>query len=192
MLNFIIKSVLYFPAWLVVKSLGQAGLDELKSWSCQLRIDKGSPHKNFIWFFHNKPEYRSLVFFRLGHVRILKILYPAQKCLFFEVGSECIGEGLILQHAFSTIINVEKMGRDCQIWQNVTIGKDRPGGKKPVIGNCVKIFSGAVVIGDIIIGNNVSIGANAVVNKNVPDNCTVVGIPARIVKKDGNRVNEQL
>ncbi len=78
------------------------------------------------------------------------------------------------------------------MWQNVTIGKQWPGGEKPVIGNNVFICTGAVVLGNITIGDNVVIGANAVVTKSVPDNCIVAGNPAVIIKREGKRVNEKL
>lgn len=58
-----------------------------------------------------------------------------------------------------------------------------------MIGDNVSIFVNTVIIGDITIGDNVTIGACSFVNKNVPPDCTVVGIPARIVKKNGQKVN---
>ena len=75
--------------------------------------------------------------------------------------------------------------------QLVTLGND---GKmqRPIIGDDVKIFTGATVFGGITIGNHVTIGAGAVVSKNVPDNCTVVGNPAYIVKKDGQNCKIEL
>lgn len=76
------------------------------------------------------------------------------------------------------------MGDNCQVWQNVTIGVSQSGGKKPRIGNNVKICCHSVVLGDIEIGDNVIIGACAVVVKSVPSNCTVVGNPARIIKQN--------
>lgn len=83
------------------------------------------------------------------------------------------GIGIVL-HQFSVI------GEGTIIYQNVTVGN----GMGPKIGsNCV-IGSGACVLGDIIIGDNVKIGANAVVIKDVPNNCTVVGVPARIIHKE--------
>jgi serine O-acetyltransferase len=54
----------------------------------------------------------------------------------------------------------------------------------------VKVFAGAKIIGEVVVGNNVKIGANAVVVKDVPDNCTVAGVPARIVRLNGKRTNE--
>lgn len=73
------------------------------------------------------------------------------------------------------------------IYQNVTLGGARIGDGKannyPKIGANTVIFAGAVIIGNIEIGNNCIIGANSVVTKNIPSNCTAVGAPARIIKK---------
>ena len=96
-----------------------------------------------------------------------------------------VGEGLVIQHGFGTRIGCSKMGKDCQVWQGVTIGKSNsgPGAGRPVIGNNVKIYTNALVLGDVTIGDNAIIGAASVVLKSVPANCTVVGNPARIVKQ---------
>lgn len=112
------------------------------------------------------------------------MLYPPLKSLYIPY-SQKIGDGLIIQHGFSTIINCEKMGTNCQIWQGVTIGKSRSGKdeKRPIIGNNVKICAHSIVIGDIVIGDDVTIGAGCVVTKSIPSNCIVVGNPARIIKK---------
>jgi serine O-acetyltransferase len=83
------------------------------------------------------------------------------------------------------------IGNNCWINQQVTIGhKDKTG--RPQIGDNVRITAGAKVIGNIKIGNNVTVGANAVVVKDVPDHCVVVGVPAYIVKKNGIAVREKL
>lgn len=74
-----------------------------------------------------------------------------------------------------------EIGENCCIYQNVTIGEvDR---KAPIIGDNCLIGAGAVVIGDIKIGNNVKIGAGAVVNSNVPDGCTIVSQPMRMIER---------
>ena len=65
-------------------------------------------------------------------------------------------------------------------------------GKRPIIGNNVSIACGACVLGGVKIGNNVIIGANSVVIKDVPNNATVVGVPARIVRLNGERVDIKL
>lgn len=70
------------------------------------------------------------------------------------------------------------------IGQGVTIGGKSGWYEVPVIGDNVEINAGARVLGPVRIGNNVIIGANSVVVKDVPDNCVVAGIPARIIRKD--------
>lgn len=74
------------------------------------------------------------------------------------------------------------IGAGCRIYQNVTIGE--VGLKAPSIGSGCLIGAGAVVIGDIKIGNNVKIGAGAVVSTDVPDDCTVVAQPSRIIQRE--------
>ena len=90
------------------------------------------------------------------------------------------------------IANNATLGKNCIIYQNVTIGAKSyelaKMGKKyfPTIGDNVTIYAGACVIGGIKIGNNVVIGANAVVTKDIPDNSVVVGNPAKIIKNLDN------
>lgn len=75
---------------------------------------------------------------------------------------------------------LKKIGKNCHIYQQVTIGYN--GVQAPIIGNNVRICCGAKVIGGIRVGNNVVIGANAVVCKDVPDNVIVGGVPAKVIK----------
>lgn len=73
------------------------------------------------------------------------------------------------------------------IYQHVTIAEENKN-KKTYIGNNVEIGTGAVILNNSNIGNNVKIGANSVVTHNVPDNCYVAGVPARIIKKLKNNI----
>lgn len=101
-----------------------------------------------------------------------------------------IGEGALFCH-FSCIVFAEDvvLGKYCSIHQGVTIGRTFAGKKAgvPTIGDYVIIFPGAKVVGNIHIGNNVVIGANATVLDDVPDNCVVVGTPARIISTDSEK-----
>lgn len=133
----------------------------------------------FICFAEYK-EFRSVVYKRLGKCRYLTNWIIKGMSNLYICTSD-IGGGLIIQHGFSTIINAKKIGRNCHIYQQVTIGFN--GKESPIIGDNVRICCGAKVIGGIHVGNNVVIGANAVVCKNVPDNVIVAGIPATIIKQ---------
>ena len=90
-------------------------------------------------------------------------------------------DGVEIAHGIGIVIHQNSViGKGTKIYQNVTIGS----GNGPKIGeNCV-LGCGCCILGDIIIGNNVKVGANAVVLQDVPDGCTVVGIPAKIIKKN--------
>lgn len=98
-----------------------------------------------------------------------------------------IGEGLFIQHGFSTIIAAESIGKNCWINQQVTIGFNNKN-ERPTLLDNVTVYAGAKIIGGVEVGENSIVGANAVVVKNVPQNCTVVGIPASIIKCNGKKV----
>ena len=188
--------ILYFtPHYIVYRSVCKNGLDnEFNMWVSVISIDFQSERKNFFWYIINLKEFRSFFYMRLESTlaKVLAAWAPGQSGLSFGTSSQNISSGLILHHCHSTEINASEIGRNCHIWQNVTVGKKYSGGGRPKIGNDVKIYTGAVVLGDIVIGDNVEIGANAVVLKNVPSDCVVVGNPARIVRRNGLRVDERL
>ena len=104
-----------------------------------------------------------------------------------------IGGGLRIVHTSGSIIAVRTAGENLSVFQGVTIGdsqkKDVDGFGSPTIGDNVSIMANALVFGGIKIGNNVTIGAGSVVTKDVPDNCVVVGNPARIIRKNKEKVN---
>lgn len=97
-----------------------------------------------------------------------------------------IGSGLVIYHFGGIIINGSaELGKSCTLHHDVTIGNRRPGEPSPKIGDRVMIGAGARVLGDIVIGNDVEIGANAVVLDSLPDGAVAVGIPARVAKIKG-------
>ncbi len=104
-----------------------------------------------------------------------------------------IGKRLFIDHGMGIVIGETcRIGNNVTIYQGVTLGgtgKER-GKRHPDIGDNVLIAAGAKVLGNIEVGNNVNIGANSVVLKDVPDYSTVVGIPGRIVKQDGLKIGK--
>lgn len=193
-----INTILLIPSYLLfLLSKNNTLIEEdLAFWVKTLRINKGSRFRNFIWFMKNLKEYRTVFYWRLGKQKskYIKWIAPAHPTLYIQVSPNQVGKGFVVQHGHSTIVLIKSCGDNCQIWQNVTLGKKQSGDKQPIpsIGNNVKICAGAIILGDVHIGDNSTIGAGSIVLKNVPDNCVVVGNPARIIKRNGVSVNEKL
>ena len=105
-----------------------------------------------------------------------------------------IGKGLFIDHGMGVVIGeTTVIGDNCLLYQGVTLGgtgKDK-GKRHPTLGDNVMVGAGAKVLGPINIGNNVKVAANAVVLKDIPDNCTAVGVPARIARMAGQKVQQQ-
>lgn len=133
--------------------------------------------------------YRISRFFYLKRINLVANLFYRINYILFGCiipPSAVIEDGCHIPHSTGIVIHQwSKIGSGSIIYQHVTIGN----ADGPKIGkNCI-IGSGACVLGNIVIGDNVRIGANAVVLKDIPDNCTVVGIPGIIVKQ--NEMNKK-
>jgi serine O-acetyltransferase len=106
-----------------------------------------------------------------------------------------IGRGLFIDHGMGVIIGETSIiGDNVTLYQGVTLGgtgKEK-GKRHPTIGSNVVIGAGAKVLGNISVGDNSYVGANAVVIKDVPPNSTVVGVPGRITKQDGKKIDFSL
>lgn len=104
-----------------------------------------------------------------------------------------IGRRFFIDHGMGVVIGeTTVIGDDCTIYQGVTLGgtgKDT-GKRHPTLGNNVMVGSGAKILGPFTVGNNSKIAAGAVVLSEVPPNSTCVGVPARIVKREGVKVNK--
>ena len=132
----------------------------------------------FMWHFHH-ADYRDNLFAK----QLLFSLQQAGKKIFPDINTAWHFD--------------DKIGKNCNISPGVNIGKANRGKNKgyPTIGDNVYIGPGAKIIGAVKIGNNVAIGANTVVTKDIPDNACIGGVPARILSMEGaegyvnNRVN---
>lgn len=102
-----------------------------------------------------------------------------------------IGNGVFIDHGMGVVIGETAIvGDNCTIYQGVTLGgtgKDK-GKRHPTLGNNVLVGCGAKLLGNFTVGDNAKIAANAVVLSDVPENCTCVGIPARIVRRNNEKV----
>lgn len=102
-----------------------------------------------------------------------------------------IAHGVFIDHGMGVVIGeTAEIGEGCVLFQGVTLGgTGKESGKRhPTLEQNVMVSAGAKVLGNIRLGENVKIGAQAVVLKDVPPNCTVVGVPGRVVIRDGQRV----
>lgn len=158
---------------------------DIERWEEVMNLNKNKRYYNFVNLMANYKEFRNIIIYRSSNKvigkRIISLLYPPLNTLYIQAKE--IGGGLFIQHGFSTMITAEKIGKNFWINQQVTIGykNDR---RAPIIGDNVMITCGAKVLGDITIGNNVVVGANAVVINDVEDNVIVGGIPAKIIKNN--------
>ena len=102
-----------------------------------------------------------------------------------------IGKGLLIDHGSGVVIGeTAEIGDNCTIYQGVTLGgtgKDK-GKRHQTLGDNVMVGSGAKILGPFKVGDNSKIAANAVVLEEIPENCTAVGVPARIVRRDGQKL----
>jgi len=176
----ILRSIRFFFVSFGVPWENERFAKDLKRWREVLGL-RGTDRAALAVLLNRYPEFRNLYLYRLQRKRLyrrwVKFWYPPLDSLYITTND--IGGGLFIQHGFSTYIAAESIGENCWINQQVTIGyKDDTA--SPVIGNNVTITCGAKVLGPITIGDNVVIGANAVVVKDLPPDSVWGGVPKRI------------
>jgi len=146
---------------------------------------------NFIFLFLFYQEFRNIFFMRVGKIwRYVLFWFPPLSTLHIWTKSANIGGGLYIGHGWGTVINARRIGENCVVWQNCTIGSRNL--KEPIIEDNVSIWAHAVVIGDITIGSGTHIGAGSVVVKSVPCNSVVVPAKSAIIRKNGERCLQTL
>lgn len=142
-----------------------------------MRLSKYLAYKNIIY----------MPFYLLSRLFLWHYTYKFGISIYFKTN---IGSGFYIGHFGTIVVNPNTIiGKNCNISQGVTIAQANRGKNKgyPTIGDNVYMGPGAKIIGKVHIGNNVAIGANCVVTKDVPDNSVVVGVPGKVISYNGSK-----
>jgi len=173
-------------------------------------IFRRDPAARNVWVVLSYPGLHALILHRIAH-RLWNTRIPPREFWKsfarivsqfsrFMTGIEIhpgakIGRRFFIDHGTGVVIGeTAEIGDDVLMYHEVTLGGTslQKVKRHPTIGNNVLIGMGAKIVGAVVVGNNCKIGANAVVNKDVPENCTVVGVPGRIVMRDGFRITDDM
>ena len=164
-------------------------------------FDRDPAARNWLEVLICYPGFQALVFHRIAHSLYYYKLPFLPRLIShiarFLTGVEIhpgafIGQGVFIDHGMGVVIGETAIiGNYCLIYQGVTLGGTgkETGKRHPTLGENVVVGVGAKVLGNINIGSNVRIGASSVVLRDVPSDCTVVGIPGRVVYRSGVKVN---
>ncbi len=153
---------------------------------------KGLEQKNNLWAFvflmMVYPEFRSVFYWRLGKLgRFVFFWMPGRSNLYLVTNPRNVGGGFYVGHGWGTVVNAQRIGRNFRVGQNVTVGSRNC--KEAIIGDNVSVWANAIVLGDITVGDNCQVGAGAVVVKSIPNDSVVVPAKSMIIKQNGERVN---
>ncbi|MDZ4834786.1 MAG: serine O-acetyltransferase [Candidatus Melainabacteria bacterium] len=173
-------------------------------------LEKDPAARSMLEVYLCYPGFHAITIYRFAHVLYGQEQYTLARCLSqfarMVTGVEIhpgatIGRRFVIDHGMGVVIGeTTTIGDDCFLYQGVTLGagaEAREGeatrGKKrhPTLCNDVIVGSGAEIQGDIKVGNNVRVASGSIVLKDVPDNSIVVGVPGRIIYKDGKRVDNK-
>ena len=134
-----------------------------------------------LYYLHNSRYFRTLFYFRMGLAveSIIRWWRPGDK--YFAIRRNMkVGKGFRFAHPYATILNADSIGDNFSCLHCTTLGQTNKG--RPTLGNNVVLGANVTIIGPVHIGNNVTVAAGAVVVKDVPDNCVVAGVPAKVIK----------
>ncbi len=167
-------------------------------------FDRDPAAVNFLEVLLTYSGLHAIIFYRVTHsLRAMSVPFLPRwmsQLARFLTGIEIhpgaeIGNRFFIDHGMGVVIGETTIiGDDVLLYQGVTLGGTglQKGKRHPTIGNNVVIGTGAKVLGNVTVGDNSYIGANAVVIKDVPANSTVVGVPGRVTKQDGKKIDFSL
>jgi serine O-acetyltransferase len=188
-----LRSIAILPLGWAVRASDQQELiaGDIAQWLTVIGAENGEGGLHRLLYAF--PEFRALYYHRMAMgnargalvARILRHLYKPTQGL--DITTKEIGSGLFIAHGQATCISAERIGRNCYIHQNVTLGWDYRSSRGPILGDGVFIGTGAVVLGAVTIGDMARIGANAVVICDVPAGATAVGVPATVLDRTVDR-----
>jgi len=170
----------------------------------QTVLERDPANKSFREAFYFSPGLHAILLQRISHRQYLEGNFIMARAINyfarFLTGADIhpgatIGSGFFIDHAVGVVIGETTIiGDNVSLFQGVTLGgvSASPGKRHPTIGNNVTIGAGAKVLGNLTIGDNVKIGAGSVVVRDVPPDSTVVGVPGRVVKREGACVKVDL
>lgn len=165
-----------------IKDRDPAARSSFEIFMCYAGLHAIIYHRIAGWFYRRHMFFLARWISQFARRRTGIEIHPAAK----------IGRGLFIDHGMGVVIGeTTEIGDNCTIYQGVTLGgtgKEK-GKRHPTLGNNVVIGAGAKCLGSFTIGDNSKIAAGAVVLCDIPPNCTAVGVPARIVRRDGMRIN---
>lgn len=134
-----------------------------------------------LYHLHTNRYFRNVFYHRIGPVKSLLLEWYRPGDKYFTIGKTVkIGKGLWVAHPYATVLAADYIGDNFRCIHCTTLGNTGKG--RPTIGNNVELGANVTIIGKVNIGNNVTVAAGAVVVKDVPDNCVVAGVPAKVIK----------
>lgn len=166
--------------------------------------EKDPAAKSFLEIILLYPGLHAIIAYRIAHYlgkrKIPFIGDVISKTARFITGIEIhpaaqIGRGFFIDHGMGVVIGETAIvGENVTLFQGVTLGGTgkETGKRHPTLGDNIVVGAGAKILGNITIGSNSYVGANAVVLKSVPENTTVVGVPGRITKQDGKKIDTMM
>lgn len=177
---------------LIVQDLHRVSHKRFSMWQLIRYLVANAGFKVVFWFrigtfLRNKSNLLMRIVYII--VSIIHKHYVLQTGIQLPIGTQ-VGGGILFPHFSCIVINSGAViGKNATIFQGVTIGSKRGGGV-PKIGDNVVLFAGCKVIGGVTLADNVKVGANSVVTKDVQAGCVVAGIPAKVISDKGQELSK--